>query len=105
MTGRLPVITVFDDLNKKMLKDILITHTIPEYTKMLAVDDGDLYLTDGAIDAIIEAAIKRKTGARSLRALMEKILLNITYRFPDETQHTQIIFNEEIVKKYLNEYN
>lgn len=87
--GRLPVLFTLDALDKDMYIKILKeprNAILKQYRKLLALDEVDLRFDDTAYEAIAEEAMKRKTGARALRAIIEKFMLDIMYQIPrDDT--------------------
>jgi len=84
--GRLPVTTVLNELTRDDLRTIL---TVPrnalirQYQEMFRLDNVELEFTEEAVDAIADAAIKRKTGARGLRSIVENVLQRPMYDAPD----------------------
>ena len=85
LIGRLPIIGSLDYLTKDALLSILIdpkNSLLKQYKKMFALENVDLDVTPDALQEIVNIAIKRKTGARALRSVMEKIMLNIMYELP-----------------------
>ncbi len=89
--GRLPVLTHMDPLDAKTLRAILTepkNAIIKQYKKLLAMDDIDFSITDGALDYIVSKAIEYKLGARGLRSLCEEILTDAMFHLPgsDETE-------------------
>ncbi|MBE0551430.1 MAG: ATP-dependent Clp protease ATP-binding subunit ClpX [Ignavibacterium sp.] len=85
LIGRLPVTSSLHELDDKALKMILTepkNALIKQYVKLLELDNVDLTIEDGALDAIVKMAQKRNTGARALRAIMEDVMLNIMYKLP-----------------------
>ncbi len=85
--GRVPVITTLDSLDKNALKSILTkpkNALVKQYAKLLLMDGAELLFEDEAIDAIAEKAIKRNTGARGLRTIVEEIMQNIMYEIPSD---------------------
>lgn len=87
--GRLPVVFTLDALDKDMYIKILKepkNAILKQYKKLLALDEVDLRFDDSAYEAIASEAVKRKTGARALRAIIEKFMLDIMYQIPrDDT--------------------
>lgn len=87
--GRLPVLFTLDALDKDMYIKILKepkNAILKQYKKLLALDEVDLRFDDSAYEAIADEAIKKKTGARALRAIIEKFMLDIMYQIPrDDT--------------------
>jgi len=85
LIGRLPIIGSLDYLTKDALLSILIdpkNSLLKQYKKMFALESVDLDITPDALQEIVDIAIKRKTGARALRSVMEKVMLNIMYELP-----------------------
>ena len=83
--GRLPVTATVQQLDKKALVSVLTepkNSLVKQYQKMFGFDDTELVFTDGALGAIAEKALARKTGARGLRAIMEEILVPVMYDIP-----------------------
>lgn len=92
LIGRLPVISALSSLSKEAMLKILTepkNALIKQYTKLLALEQVKLEFEPEAIDAIVEKAVARKTGARALRSILEDVMLPIMYEVPD---------NDEIVK-------
>ena len=86
--GRVPVITTLDSLDKEALKLILTkpkNALVKQYAKLLEMDGAELLFDDEAIDAIAEKAIKRNTGARGLRNIVEEIMQDIMYEVPSDS--------------------
>ena len=84
LIGRLPIIGSLDYLTKDALLSILIdpkNSLLKQYKKMFALESVDLDITPDALQEIVDIAIKRKTGARALRSVMEKVMLNIMYEY------------------------
>lgn len=92
LVGRVPVTVSLDRLDKDALMKILTepkNAIVRQYQKMLELDGVDLIFDKEALEEIAEISLKRKTGARGLRAIMEKTMMDIMYRAPsDETLHT-----------------
>ena len=86
--GRLPVVGVVHNLDKDALMRILIepkNALVKQYQKFFHFDDVDLVFGDDALDAIADEALKRGTGARGLRAILEEVLLEVMYDLPSRT--------------------
>jgi len=98
--GRLPVITALDDLNEDTLKKIL---TIPknalikQYQKLFEMENVELEFLDEALTEIVQQALKRKTGARGLRAILEKVLLNTMFDLPSKENIKKVIIDKNTV--------
>jgi len=72
---------------------------VKQYKKLFEFEDIKLKFTDGAIKAIAEKAIERKTGARGLRAVMEETMLDIMFELPSQKEVEEVVINEEVVAK------
>ena len=84
--GRLPIVTVLDELDEEALKRILTepkNALCKQYKELLGMDGVDLTFTDEAVSAIAREAIKRKTGARGLRAIIERVMQDTMFSLPD----------------------
>ncbi len=100
--GRLPVLVTLEELSREALMDILTkpkNALVKQYRKLLAMDHVDLTLTDDAIEAIAEKALARKTGARGLRGIMERIMTNIMFELPSRTDVIGCRITRETVEK------
>ena len=98
--GRLPVITSLDELDKEALISILTkpkNAIIKQYKKLFALNDAELTITDDAIEAIAEKALKRATGARGLRSIIEEQLLENMFNF-SELKNKEVIINKSVVE-------
>ena len=99
--GRVPLIVTLDALDAGMLKEILTTPKnalIKQYQKLLSYDDVELEFDEGAVEAITEIAIARKTGARGLRAIVESAMLDVMYHVPSEHDVQKCIITAETIK-------
>lgn len=99
--GRLPVLFTLDALDKDMYIKILKepkNAILKQYKKLLALDEVDLQFDDSAYEAIAERAMEKKTGARALRAIIEKFMLDIMYEIPRDDS----IGNVTITGDYIN---
>ncbi len=102
MIGRLPVIGALSELNEEALMSILTSPKnalVKQYQKLMDMENVSLKFDDEALKEIVIAAMKRKTGARSLRALMENVMLDIMYRVPSMNELKSINISREVVKK------
>jgi len=96
LIGRLPVIAPLAELSESALLKILIepkNALTKQYKRLLAMDGAALDFDDEALQAIVKKAVKRRTGARSLRAVMEEVMLDLMYKIPNmpEIKHIRII--------------
>lgn len=102
IVGRLPVLVTLEELSKEALMDILTkpkNALIKQYSKLLEMDGTKLEVTDDAISAIADMAIARKTGARGLRGIMEKIMNNVMYELPSKKGVVKCIITRETVEE------
>ncbi len=98
--GRLPVIATLDDLDEAALVAILKepkNALIRQYQKLFEFEKVKLRFTEGALLAIAREALKRKTGARGLRSILESVMLEIMYELPSQTNIQECIVNEETI--------
>ena len=98
--GRLPVIVTLDELDVDALKMIMTepkNALVKQYEKLFELDGVELEMTDDAIDAIAHKAIERKTGARGLRSIFEKIMNEVMYEIPSRENLSKCIVTEETV--------
>ena len=98
--GRLPVVTSVDELDKEALIEILTepkNAITKQFQKMFELDEIDLVFTEAALEAMADLALERKTGARGLRSILEKILLDEMYESPSRRDITKIIVDKENV--------
>ncbi len=98
--GRVPVITTLESLDKEALKSILTqpkNALVKQYAKLLLMDGAELGFDDEAIDAIAEKAIKRNTGARGLRTIVEEIMQDIMYEIPSDSTIKTVTVTKECV--------
>lgn len=99
--GRVPVYAVLDPLEESTLKSILTqpkNALIKQYQCLMKMDDVDLKFEDEAIDLIASEAIKRKTGARALRSIVEEIMMDIMYTLPEKANVKEFTVTAEMVK-------
>jgi len=102
LIGRLPIECVFDELDERVLLKILVepkNALIKQYKKLFEMDNVKLEFEEQSLELIIKEAVKRKTGARALRAIMEEIMLEIMFNLPSQKDLRQCIITEEVVLK------
>ena len=100
--GRVPVITTLDSLDKEALKKILTepkNALVKQYAKLFEMDGVGLEFDDEAVDAIAELAIKRNTGARGLRTIIEDIMQDIMFEVPSLRGVKKVIIDRDCVEK------
>ena len=98
--GRLPIVTNVNELEKESLVKILTepkNAITKQFQKMFALDDIELIFTDESLESLADLALERNTGARGLRSILEKILLNEMYESPSRKDIDQIILDKENV--------
>ena len=99
--GRIPTYAVLDPLNEKTLKMILTepkNAVLKQYKCLLEMDGVDLEFEPEAIDLIAQEALKRNTGARALRAIVEEIMLDVMYDVPSKENNGKVIVTADMVK-------
>ncbi len=100
--GRLPVIFTLDGMTKEMLVKILKeprNAILKQYQKLLALDEVRLEFEDGALEAIAEQALKKDTGARALRAIIEEFMLDIMYEIPKDDNIGKVTITRAYIEK------
>lgn len=99
--GRLPVVSILDSLTVADLEQILM-HTksalVKQYSKLFAIDGAKLSFTRDAIRAVAERALELKTGARALRSIMEKLMLEVMYELPQKEDIEEVIIDRGVVE-------
>ena len=100
--GRMPVIATLNDLNIEAMIKILSepkNALIKQFKKLFELENVKLTFTEEALKSIANKAIKRKTGARALRSILEKILLNSMFDLPSSRSVEEVVVNEDTVDK------
>lgn len=100
--GRLPIITSVENLDRPALMQILTepkNALVKQYQKLFELDGVELEVTQEALDAVADLAIKRGTGARGLRAIMEETLLGVMYEVPSKPDVAKVIITPQVVRK------
>ena len=100
--GRLPVLASLEELDEVALVDILKkpkNALTKQYSKLMNYDGVDLEFEEDAIKEIAREAIKRNTGARGLRAIMEQVMLDVMYEVPNKTNIKKVVVTKECVAK------
>jgi ATP-dependent Clp protease ATP-binding subunit ClpX len=98
--GRLPVISVLDQLSIKDLEKVLLrtkNAMVKQYTKLFAMDGVNLRFTSDAVKAIAQKAIELKTGARALRSIMENLMLEVMYEIPQRDDVAEVVVDAAVV--------
>ena len=100
--GRLPVMAVLDELNEAALIQILTepkNALTKQYQKLFALEGVELNFRDPALEAIARQAIKRKSGARGLRSIVEQKLLDVMYELPALTGLQKVVVDENVINQ------
>ncbi len=100
LVGRLPVIATLDELNEAVLVEILIepkNALIKQYQKLFMMEGVELEVRPAALQAIARKALKRKTGARGLRSILEQVLLDSMYEMPGLKNVQKVVVDENAV--------
>jgi ATP-dependent Clp protease ATP-binding subunit ClpX len=101
--GRMPVTATLSELDEEALVTILKeprNALVKQYQKLLSLDSVRLRFTDGALRAVAGKAIKRKTGARGLRAILEEIMLDVMYEIPSDKSINECVINEDVIERH-----
>ncbi|MCI9358842.1 MAG: ATP-dependent Clp protease ATP-binding subunit ClpX [Lachnospiraceae bacterium] len=99
--GRLPIIFTLSGLDQSMLIQILKepkNAILKQYQKLLDLDEVKLDFEDGALEAIADKALERKTGARALRAILEEFMLDIMYEIPKDDNIGEVVITREYIE-------
>ena len=100
--GRIPIVTTLNELSLDARVRILTepkNALTKQYRKLFELEDVELKFTEEVLTAVAEAALKRKSGARGLRAILEALMLEIMYDIPSVPEIRECIINEEVVTK------
>ncbi len=100
MVGRIPVIGALHELKESALVDILTkpkNAIIKQYQKLFEMEDVQLEFSTEALEEIAKIAIKRGSGARGLRAIMEKFMLNVMYHLPEMVNLKECMISRDTV--------
>src|SRR5688572_19319445 len=103
--GRLPIVATVEDLDKDALVRILTepkNALIRQYARMFEMDGVELVFTPDSLESIAEQAIKRGTGARGLRAILEEVLLTTMYDVPSRSDIGRVIIDRQVVEERVN---
>ena len=100
LVGRLPIIASLNEINEDDMVRILTepkNSLIKQYVKLFSIDNVELNFDDDALRAIAKKAIKRKTGARGLRAILEEAMIDIMYELP-EYEGYEVLITKEVIE-------
>ena len=99
--GRIPVVATLEELSEDSFIEILTkpkNAIIKQFQKLMELEGVELEVTDDALAEIAREAIKKKTGARGLRAIIENVMLDISYEVPSLKGLTRCVISEEVIK-------
>ena len=99
--GRIPVVTALKELSEEDLVRVLTEPKnawVKQYTVMFKYEDSDLVFEDDALTAIAERAIEHQTGARGLRSICEKALMDVMYELPEYEGHTRVVIRRSDIE-------
>tara|TARA_Y100001970_G_scaffold189582_1_gene230462 strand:- start:155 stop:1387 length:1233 start_codon:yes stop_codon:yes gene_type:complete len=102
LVGRLPIYNTLKSLSAQALRQILTepkNSIIKQYKKLFEMEGISLNFTDSALDAIVDIAIQRKTGARALRSIIEKSMQEVMYDIPSAKNISECTITEEVILK------
>ncbi|MDH4120727.1 MAG: ATP-dependent Clp protease ATP-binding subunit ClpX [Deltaproteobacteria bacterium] len=100
--GRIPIITTLEELSEEDLVTILTepkNALVKQYKKLFEMEGVELEITESGIRAVAQEAIKRKTGARGLRAILEKVMLEIMFQLPSMGNVKKAILDEKVISQ------
>ena len=100
--GRLPVTATLGQLDEAALMDILTkpkNALVKQYQKLFEFEDVRLRFTDGALRAVAKEALERKSGARGLRAILERAMLDLMYELPSRDDVEECVVSEEVIEQ------
>jgi len=103
--GRLPVVGAVHNLDHEALMRILVepkNALLRQYQKFFQFDDVDLVFTDDALEAVADEALKRGTGARGLRAILEEVLLDVMYDLPSRSDVVRCVVDRGVVLEKMH---
>jgi ATP-dependent Clp protease ATP-binding subunit ClpX len=99
--GRLPVVATLDELDEDALVRILCepkNALVKQYQKLFDMERVNLKFTDGALIAVAREALKRKTGARGLRSILENAMLDVMYDIPSQDRVKEVVINDDVIR-------
>ncbi len=100
--GRMPIIATLGELDEQALIQILHepkNALVKQYQRLFEMENVHLKFTDGALVAIAQEALTRKTGARGLRSILENAMLDVMYDIPSQDRVKEVILNEDVITK------
>ncbi len=99
--GRLPVVASLEELSREALVRILTepkNALVKQYQKLLELEGVTLRFTDAALEAVSKEAVKRKSGARGLRSILEATMLDIMYEIPSRDDVSEVVIGEDVIR-------
>ena len=102
LVGRMPVVATLDELSEETLVQILTepkNALVKQYHKLFAMEDVELEIQPRALKAIAKKALKRKTGARGLRSILEQSLIDIMFDLPNATDVERVVLDESTIEE------
>jgi len=100
--GRLPVVATLDELHEDALIEILTkpkNALVKQYQKLFELEDVRLRFTEGALRAVARQSLKRKSGARGLRAILESTMMDLMYDIPSRDDVEECVISEEVIEQ------
>jgi len=100
--GRLPMLATLDELDESALIRVLTepkNALIKQYKKLFEVENVQLRFTEGSLGAVAKLSLQRKSGARGLRAILEKTMLEMMYEIPSDPDIKEVVVSEETINK------
>jgi ATP-dependent Clp protease ATP-binding subunit ClpX len=101
LVGRLPVCTALTPLDEAGLTRVLTepkNALVKQYETLFEMENSELHFTDSALSAIAKRAMKKSTGARGLRSIIEEVMLDIMFELPDQQSGTRYVIDEDVVE-------
>lgn len=101
LIGRLPVMTVLDELDEASLVSVLKepkNSLVKQYRKLFGMDGVEIEFLDDALQAVAHKAVARKSGARGLRSILESVLLNTMYKMPSIKGLSKVVINAKVIE-------
>jgi ATP-dependent Clp protease ATP-binding subunit ClpX len=105
LVGRLPVVSALEDLDKAAMVRILLeprNALTKQYAKLLEMENVELVFETEALEAIADLAIKRKTGARGLRSIMEAVMRNVMFEIPSLDDVRQVVVTRDTIERRVD---
>jgi ATP-dependent Clp protease ATP-binding subunit ClpX len=100
--GRLPVVATLTELDEEALIQILTqpkNALVKQYQKLFEFENVRLHFTTGALSAVARQGLKRKSGARGLRSILESVMLDLMYEIPSRDDVDECVINEEVIEQ------